>query len=61
MPSEPGRPSPCTGVCALDPETGLCRGCFRTIEEIARWSVMSRAERVIVSNALAMRRYGAPA
>lgn len=31
-------PSPCTGVCRIDPRTGYCEGCRRTIEEIAAWS-----------------------
>ncbi|RZI44561.1 DUF1289 domain-containing protein [Herbaspirillum sp. HC18] len=30
-------PSPCINVCRMDPKTGLCEGCFRTIEEIAQW------------------------
>jgi predicted Fe-S protein YdhL (DUF1289 family) len=30
-------PSPCIGLCILDPETGFCKGCFRTIEEIGAW------------------------
>jgi len=30
--------SPCTGVCTLDPATALCRGCLRSIEEIAGWA-----------------------
>ena len=29
----------------MDPESGLCRGCRRTLDEIARWSEMSEAER----------------
>ena len=29
--------SPCTSVCTIDPATGLCRGCFRTLDEIAGW------------------------
>ncbi|MBO0662101.1 DUF1289 domain-containing protein [Jiella sp. MQZ9-1] len=29
--------SPCTRVCAIDPMSGLCRGCLRTIDEIAGW------------------------
>jgi len=42
--AEPAGPaSPCTGVCALD-ETGLCRGCLRSGEEIGRWLAMSAAE-----------------
>lgn len=30
-------PSPCIGVCALDPGTGLCSGCLRSAREIAIW------------------------
>lgn len=30
-------PSPCIGLCILDPDTGFCKGCFRTIEEIGAW------------------------
>lgn len=31
-------PSPCIGICRMNPQTGLCEGCFRTIDEIAQWS-----------------------
>jgi len=31
-------PSPCINICRIDPQTGLCLGCARTIEEIAGWS-----------------------
>jgi predicted Fe-S protein YdhL (DUF1289 family) len=37
--------SPCTDVCVMDPETGLCEGCARTLDEIAEWSSYSSAER----------------
>lgn len=30
-------PSPCTGVCTLDPTRQHCLGCLRTLAEIARW------------------------
>ncbi|TFF25312.1 DUF1289 domain-containing protein [Jiella endophytica] len=30
--------SPCTLVCTIDPATGLCLGCRRTIDEIAGWA-----------------------
>lgn len=36
--------SPCIGICALD-DRGLCEGCLRTGNEIARWSQMSDGER----------------
>ncbi len=39
--------TPCIGVCMLDP-SGLCDGCYRTGDEIARWSRMSDAERAHV-------------
>ena len=37
--------SPCNNVCKVNPETGLCEGCFRTLDEIAAWSSMSAEER----------------
>jgi uncharacterized protein len=37
--------SPCVNVCQMDPERGLCLGCKRTLDEIARWAAMSDAER----------------
>lgn len=30
-------PSPCISVCRIDPVTGLCEGCLRTLSEIAAW------------------------
>jgi hypothetical protein len=37
--------SPCTGVCRLDAR-GLCMGCLRTGDEIARWTRMSDLEKI---------------
>lgn len=31
-------PSPCVGICRLDPAGATCLGCGRTLEEIAGWS-----------------------
>jgi hypothetical protein len=30
-------PSPCINVCRMSPDTGLCEGCLRSIDEIAIW------------------------
>jgi predicted Fe-S protein YdhL (DUF1289 family) len=30
--------SPCIDICRMNPSTGFCDGCFRTIDEIAGWS-----------------------
>jgi predicted Fe-S protein YdhL (DUF1289 family) len=48
--------SPCSLVCAIDPETGLCAGCGRTLDEIARWSVMTEDERQRIMSELSDRR-----
>jgi len=41
-------PSPCTSVCTIDPATGWCAGCLRTIDEIAAWgSLDDRAKRAV--------------
>lgn len=49
-------PSPCINVCKMDPGTGLCRGCFRTLDEIAAWSASSDATRLEILAAVARRR-----
>ncbi|MDI7197824.1 DUF1289 domain-containing protein [Leptospira santarosai] len=37
--------SPCNKICTMDFESGYCRGCFRTIDEIGNWSRYSDSER----------------
>ena len=48
--------SPCIKVCQMDPQRGLCLGCARTLDEIARWGSMSDAEREAVMLLLAARK-----
>ena len=48
--------SPCNSVCIVDPVTGLCGGCFRTLEEISGWIEFSTAEKRTVIAALDARR-----
>lgn len=50
------RQSPCVKVCQMDPRRGLCLGCARTLDEIARWAQMSDAERDRVMTELPTRR-----
>jgi predicted Fe-S protein YdhL (DUF1289 family) len=33
--------SPCIKICVIHPETRLCTGCLRSIEEIGIWSQLS--------------------
>jgi len=37
--------TPCRKICVVDPPTGLCVGCCRTLDEIARWIALTDAER----------------
>jgi len=41
--------SPCINVCVLDPVSGLCRGCGRTLDEIAKWTQLDNAERARIT------------
>jgi predicted Fe-S protein YdhL (DUF1289 family) len=44
-------PSPCTGICRIEPETGWCLGCRRTLNEIADWTMLSaRAKATILDD-----------
>ena len=47
--------SPCTKVCAIEPMSGLCLGCGRTLIEIERWLVLTARERAEVMAQLPLR------
>lgn len=40
--------SPCVKLCVVHPETRLCTGCLRSIDEITAWSRMTPAARQAV-------------
>ena len=44
--------SPCVRICVVHPETRLCTGCARSLEEIGNWSRMSPEDRRSVIDAL---------
>ena len=37
--------SPCVEICQLDPVSGMCLGCFRTMDEIASWIELTDIEK----------------
>lgn len=49
-------PSPCINVCRMDPATGWCVGCRRTLDEIAAWGTLDDDARRAIWHALAQRR-----
>lgn len=55
MTRSPPIASPCIRVCAIDPRSGLCTGCLRTLEEIAAWGTLGEARRGEILAALPAR------
>ena len=47
--------TPCIHICELDGR-GVCIGCFRTAEEIARWRQMTDRERLAIMKDVNQRR-----
>ena len=48
--------SPCIGVCIIDPASGFCLGCARTIPEIAGWLDFAAEEKHRILATLAERK-----
>lgn len=44
--------SPCVKVCFVDPKSQICVGCFRTMEELGRWTRYTDTEREAIMQAL---------
>jgi uncharacterized protein len=40
--------TPCTRVCVVRPTAGLCVGCGRSLDEIARWMDLDNAARRLI-------------
>lgn len=55
----PNIPSPCVGICVMDPETELCTGCFRRLSEIGEWGSVSNERRYEIVQDLKQRRIAA--
>ncbi|NMF90588.1 DUF1289 domain-containing protein [Aromatoleum petrolei] len=48
--------SPCINICRMSAATGLCEGCFRSLDEIARWSRSADADKRHILELIAQRR-----
>jgi len=48
--------SPCISVCVMDAASGFCIGCWRTLDEIAAWSVLDADAKRAVLAAICERR-----
>ncbi|NJO56431.1 MAG: DUF1289 domain-containing protein [Rhodospirillales bacterium] len=47
--------SPCIGVCKMDAAKQYCRGCYRTLSEIAAWSSESKEGQLKILGLVAKR------
>lgn len=48
-------PSPCDRTCRIDPGSGWCLGCYRTLREIADWPMLANGEKRALLNVLRQR------
>ena len=48
--------SPCVSLCQMHESTGWCRGCLRTLDEIACWGGLDDADKRSVLHSLRARR-----
>jgi predicted Fe-S protein YdhL (DUF1289 family) len=47
--------SPCVKLCIIHPVEKVCSGCYRSLDEISRWSQMSSEERTTILTQLPSR------
>jgi hypothetical protein len=47
--------TPCEKICIVDPASGLCRGCGRSVAEIEHWTAYSDKERERIMSELPLR------
>ncbi len=40
--------TPCINICRMDELNRFCIGCFRTLDELKRWSGMTEEERLAI-------------
>ncbi len=52
-------PSPCIKVCQFDRVTDCCLGCFRSIDEIRDWPILTLEQKTAVLERVAERRHQA--
>lgn len=52
-------PSPCIKVCQIDRATDFCLGCFRSIDEIRDWPILTLEQKTAVLARVDERRHPA--
>ena len=49
-------PSPCVRICVVDETRDVCRGCYRTLDEISRWASYTSEQKFALLEELAGRK-----
>jgi predicted Fe-S protein YdhL (DUF1289 family) len=49
-------PSPCVRICVVDETRDICRGCYRTLDEISRWASYTSEQKFALLEELARRK-----
>ena len=47
--------SPCVNICRMDDNNRYCIGCWRTLDEIKQWSMLSDEQRATIMGQLESR------
>jgi hypothetical protein len=49
-------PSPCVRICVVDGSRDICRGCYRTLDEISKWAGLTSEQKFALLEELAQRK-----
>lgn len=49
--------SPCINICKMNEHTGLCEGCWRTLDEIIVWSKASNNAKEAILHKVEQRKH----
>jgi len=49
--------SPCTKICQIDKNSGICIGCKRTTDEISQWQSYTDDEKNKILQRLSLRKF----
>ena len=49
-------PSPCVSVCQFKKHELICKGCYRSQDEVRNWMIMSQSEKLESLAKVALRR-----
>jgi uncharacterized protein len=49
-------PSPCVRICVVDEARDICRGCYRTLDEISKWASYTSGQKFALLDELARRK-----